>query len=290
MKLTNKIGVIADAFKLPIHESLQKAREVGADGVQIFATRGEMLPENLNAAARRELRKYIRSLGLEVSALCGDFARYGFQNQADNPEVIARSKAILDLANDLGSNVVTTHIGLLPEDENSDVYKAMFEACCEAGEYAERRGSFFAIETGAIPALSLKHFLDALPNRGIAVNFDPANVAMILGEDATQSYQVLKDSVVHTHVKDGVQKKKVPVEWIYSSYGTPPAPPEIKAEIKARNVYAETPLGEGDVDFDRYFAAIEQSGYTGYLTVEREGGGNPFDDILKAVQFIRKYQ
>jgi sugar phosphate isomerase/epimerase len=290
MKLKNKIGVIVDAFKLPIREGLLNAKELGVDGVQIFAVKGEMLPENINTPMRKELKAYIHSLGLEVSALCGDFARYGFQNRLDNPEVLARSKAILDLANDLGSNIVTTHIGLLPEDEGSDIYLAMFEACCDAGEYAMHRGSYFAIETGAIPAIRLKHFLDSLPNKGIAVNYDPANVAMILGEDATESYEVLKDYVVHTHVKDGIQKKKLPVEWIYSSFGTPTAPPEMKAEVKDGKVYTETPLGEGDVNFDRYFSTLEQSGYKGYLTVEREGGATPYEDIEKAVRFIRKYK
>ena len=47
------IGVMLDSFRLPVKEALKKAREVGASGVQIYATKGEMAPEALSAHARK---------------------------------------------------------------------------------------------------------------------------------------------------------------------------------------------------------------------------------------------
>ena len=44
-----KVGVFADNLGLGVHEGIRKAAEIGADGIQIFTTRGEMLPENLGA-------------------------------------------------------------------------------------------------------------------------------------------------------------------------------------------------------------------------------------------------
>ena len=58
----------------------------------------------------------IRSNGLVVSALCGDFGQ-GFGDSEKNPELIERSKRVLDLAKDLETDVVTTHIGVVPEDD-----------------------------------------------------------------------------------------------------------------------------------------------------------------------------
>ena len=43
------IGVIVDSFRLPIKDAVRKAAEVGAQGIQVYATRGEMAPENMNA-------------------------------------------------------------------------------------------------------------------------------------------------------------------------------------------------------------------------------------------------
>ena len=69
-----KIGIITDSFRLGLRESLKKAADLGADGVQIYAVSGEMAPEALDAQARRDLKSYIGDLGLEVSALCGMMA------------------------------------------------------------------------------------------------------------------------------------------------------------------------------------------------------------------------
>lgn len=76
----NKIGVIVDSFKLGVKAGLVKAKEVGAEGVQIFAVQGEFAPESLSPAARREWRSFISSLGLEISALVGDLGGHGFQD------------------------------------------------------------------------------------------------------------------------------------------------------------------------------------------------------------------
>src|SRR4051794_31622092 len=107
LSLNNKIGVIVDSFGIGVLEGLKKAKEVSADGVQIYAVSGEMDPATLTAVKRRELRSYIDDLGLEISALCGDLAGHGFQDAKVNPDKIEKSKRILDLAVELGSSIVT---------------------------------------------------------------------------------------------------------------------------------------------------------------------------------------
>lgn len=178
----NKIGVIVDSFRVGVREGLRRARAIGADGVQIYAVDGEMDPAGLTAAARAELRAYIASLGLEISALCGDLGGHGFQDRAANAAKIEKSKRILDLALDLGTNIVTTHIGIVPDDRDGPVYDAMQRACRELGEYASSLGGYFAIETGHERASYLRAFLDTLGGRGVSVNFDPANMVMVTGD------------------------------------------------------------------------------------------------------------
>lgn len=48
----------------------------------------------------------------------------------------------------------------------------------------------------------------------------------------------------------------------------------------------ELPLGEGDVNFEKYLNALRDIGYDGYLTIEREVGENPVADIEHAVKFL----
>ncbi|MGO4698389.1 sugar phosphate isomerase/epimerase family protein [Paenibacillus sp. 2TAB26] len=291
VNIGNPIGVIVDSFGVGVKEGLKKAKEVGAEGVQIYTVSGEMDPANLGAAARRELKAYIDSLGLEISALCGDLGGHGFQDKSFNEEKVEKSKRILDLALDLGTTIVTTHIGIVPEDQDGEVFAVMQEACRELNEYASSMKAYFAIETGPETAAHLKGFLDTLGGRGVSVNFDPANMVMVTGDDPAEGVRLLKDYVVHTHVKDGIRRKVVDPRMVYGALGYEPMDHAKIAEmVSTGQFFRELPLGEGNVDFDRYFTALKEIGYNGYLTIEREVGDQPETDIRKAVQFIKSFR
>lgn len=291
MKLANKIGVIVDSFRIGIGEGLKKAKEVGADGVQIYAVSGEMDPANLSADARKELKAYISDLGLEISALCGDLGGHGFQDKDANPAKVEKSKRILDLALELGTNVVTTHIGIVPEDVQSEVYHSLQTSCEELGQYAKSVGAYFAVETGPERAAHLKSFLDTLGSNGVSVNFDPANMVMVTGDDPVQGVYLLKDYIVHTHVKDGIRLREVDPREVYGALGYEPMDHgKISRMVTAGEMFKEVPLGEGQVPFEAYFAALQDIGYAGYLTIEREVGDRPEADIRKAVEFINRFK
>ncbi|WP_442601266.1 sugar phosphate isomerase/epimerase family protein [Paenibacillus sp. KN14-4R] len=291
MQLTNRIGVIVDSFRLPLRVGLQRAKSVGADGVQIYAVQGEMDPANLSATDRAELKKYIADLGLDIAALCGDLGGHGFQDHSVNPMKIEKSKRILDLAVELGTNVVTTHIGIVPEDNQGEIYTNMQQACEELGVYANSMNAYFAVETGPERASHLKSFLDSLSTKGVSVNFDPANMVMVTGDDPVAGVKLLKDYIVHTHVKDGLQIQPVDPRSVYGSLGYEGMDHEKIAKMVASGeFFKEVPLGQGKVDFPAYFAALQEIGYKGYLTIEREVGENAEADIAQAVEFIKGFK
>ncbi len=278
------IGVMVDSFRIPIYDAVVKAREVGADGIQVYVVAGEMAVENMDAAKRREFRKHVEANGLAISALCGDLGGHGFQLQAEDEWKIAKSKAIVDLAVELGTTVVTTHIGVIPEDTSSPVYANMKAVCAELGKYAEARGVHFAIETGPEPAVRLRDFLVDVSSRGIGVNLDPANLVMVQNDDPVQAVYTLKDFIFHTHAKDGVQYKPCDPVKVYDAFAD--------GGVEGLNIgelFNELPLGEGKVDWTRYLAALAEVGYHGYLTIEREVGANPEADIRTAVNFLKAH-
>ncbi|MBM7573454.1 sugar phosphate isomerase/epimerase family protein [Aquibacillus albus] len=291
-KISNKIGVIVDSFGLPIKEGLSLAKDIGADGIQIYAVEGEMDPTNLTPSARKEMKKNIESLDLDISALCGDLGGNGFQDKVKNPLKIEKSKRILDLAVELGTNIVTTHIGIVPEDKNSFIYEEMQRACEELGVYAKSLGAYFAIETGPEPAGRLKSFLDTLSTNGVSVNFDPANMIMVTGDDPVLGVRTLKDYIVHTHIKDGIKLKPVDPRDVYGmlGYGNGTDHNEIAEMVASGEYFRELPLGEGSLDFDRYLEALKDIGYEGYLTIEREVKTDPVKDISEAIKFMDKFR
>jgi len=255
-----KVGVMIESFRLGIEEGIKKAAEIGADGFQIYVTSGDMEPSRMSQTARGDFVHFVASQGLVISALCGDYG-HGFLDAAKNDELVTKSKECVDLAVDLGTNVVTTHIGTLPEDENDPKWRACYEAISELSQYGEAKGVCFATETGPEPAEHLLRFLESIQSTGIKANYDPANLVM-RGFDALGGVKVLKDYIVHTHAKDGVR---------------------VDGEGK------EVPLGEGDVNFPKYLALLDEIGYDGFLTIEREVGDDPVRDIVKAVEFLRGF-
>ena len=278
-----KIGVIVDSFRCNnIRDGILKAKEVGAEGIQIYAVSGPMHPDNLSAAERKDLLSFIKEQGLTVSALCGDLGG-GFANETENPAKIALSKKIMDLAVDLEAPVVTTHIGVVPADPEHPRYSVMQKACEELAFYGDKVGACFAIETGPETAITLKAFLDSLTSRGVRVNLDPARFVMVTGDDPVAAVYTLKDYIVHTHGKDGIRLRENDPEVVYGMHN------DDSEQAQQEAGYLEKPLGEGHVDFDNYMKALNDIGYEGYLTIEREVGDNPEEDIIKAVHFLEKY-
>lgn len=276
------IGVMVESFRTDFGTALKLARQVGAQGIQMYASRGERTPDTLNASARRELLDRVKSEGLVFSALCGDFGK-GFGVREQNAELIEKSKRVMDMAKELETDVVTTHIGVVPTDPNHDRYKIMQEACHELAEYADSLGGHFAIETGPETASTLKGFLDGLGSKGVAVNFDPANFVMVTGDDPVRGVRTLADYIVHTHAKDGRKLLDVPPEVIYGVV----EPVDIEDVIAEGAAFEELPLGKGSVDFPGWLKALEEIGYKGFLTIEREVGADPTADITLAADTLR---
>lgn len=274
------VGAMLESFRLPKEEALKAAKEMGVEGVQVYATYGELSPKKLVGQARKDFLNMVKDNGLVISALCGDLG-HGFGDAEKNPQLVADSKMIVDLAKELETDVITTHIGVVPTDPKHPRYAIMQDACGQLAEYADSVGAHFAVETGPETSAVLGDFLDGLHSTGVGVNLDPANLVMVTGDDPAKAVHRLKKYIVHTHAKDGKKLYDKDPEKIYG----------IVADdaLVTDPAFIELALGDGDVPWERYLAALEEIGYKGFLTIEREVGENPIADIKKAADFLKNY-
>jgi len=247
----------------PLKKTVPIAASVGAKGIQAYSSFGELTPENMTDAGIKEWLDLVKSHGMVFSAICGDLGGHGFEDAEDNKSRVERSKRIMDLAKKLECDIVTTHIGTLPEEENAKK-EVMRKACRELALYADSIGSAFAVETGPETAVVLLDFLDSLGAGGVRVNYDPANLVMVVADDPVKGVHTLGKYIVHTHAKDGIQLTADPVTW------------------------EEVPLGKGGVKWDDYLKALNAVGFNGFLTIEREVGDTPEADIRMAADFLRE--
>lgn len=279
-----KVGIIVESFRLPFREAVKKAAELGADGIQAYVTYGELAYDTMTADKIREINSIVEDSGLVFSALCGDFGT-GFADAENNPFYVDRSKRVLELALKLNTNVVTTHIGTVPEEE-CEKKEIMRKACRELALYGDSIGAAFAVETGPETGAILGGFLDSLEAGGVRVNFDPANLVMVAGDRPENALKHLGKYIVHTHAKDGIKLDGNLRRDIKVTIGDEAVGHEQLMAMGSQ--YLELPLGDGDVNFDTYLPALRDTGFDGFLTIEREVGDSPEKDISMAVGFLRE--
>ena len=283
-----KIGAMLESFRLGFRGGVEKAASIGVDGIQADATYSEIAPEKMNAEKIKEALDIVNSNGLVFSALCGDFGQ-GFTDPDKNKIYVEKSKRILDLSMELGCKIVTTHIGTVPAEE-CKTKEIMRSACRELAEYADSVGAVFAVETGPEKGKILADFLDSLGASGVRVNFDPANLVMCVDDRPEEALKYLGKYVVHTHAKDGIMLEKKINEAKKVNKDALQINEEAKkhaAMMEMGEKYLELPLGKGDVNFDIYLPALKATGFDGFLTIEREVGDSPVDDISYAVNFLK---
>ncbi|HXS97795.1 MAG TPA: sugar phosphate isomerase/epimerase family protein [Candidatus Limnocylindrales bacterium] len=201
----------------------------------------------------------LRDSGVTVRTV---FAAYEGEDYADIPTVQrtvgfvppetrdareARTYEVIDFAGSIGAPSFACHIGAIaPHDHDAVLHlvRRIADRCAAAG-------LSFALETGQETAPELLRFMDEVARPNLGINFDPANMILYGTGDPIEAFELLAPQVVSVHAKDGVY------------------PPKSQPEALG----AETPLGQGAVDFPRFVSALKGADYSGQLFVEREGVG-----------------
>lgn len=252
-----KKGIILESFKTDYEKAIALAIELGFEGIQFYGN--YYTPD---------------SVPLTVSAVCAEIDGDSFETY--NSERIEKTKEIMLLSKKLGCSIVTTHIGVV-NLENADMKKAIEEI----GAFGEKIGVSLAIETGPEKCTTLKQFIEGLNTKNVGVNLDPANLVMVTDDDPVKGIYTLKDHILHVHIKDGVMLKKTDPKVIYDFFASGGI-----GDLRLDEYFRETPLGEGNVDLKGVISALSDIGYDGFLTIERETGNTPVEDIKKAIIYL----
>lgn len=258
-----KVGAFLSSFRLDFQSALDKAQSIGLDGIQLSNLKNEINVEDISEKKAEEIRRLFCDHNLAISSVCGDIGGFALDNEAEAKNRIARTKKIMEATKLLGSTIVQTHIGFIPEDFNHPKVVIMRKCMEEIGKYGRKIGVVLATETGPEPASTMKRFLDTVQIPTIKVNYDPANLVMN-GFDCIGGVAELKDYIVHTHAKDGRKKE----------------------DAKGRK---EQPLGQGEVNFPKYIQAMDAIGFKGFYVIEREVGETPDKDIAEAKRFLDQF-
>jgi sugar phosphate isomerase/epimerase len=255
---TGNIGIQLASLRMPLKQALLTASQLGARGVEIDA-RNMLKPQELSRTGVRHLRKILDDLNLRVCAI-GFQTRRGYDVLEQLEQRIDGTKRAMDMAFQLGAQVVVNHVGAVPAEPQGASWETMFQALADIGRHGQHTGVWLAAETGSEDGQRLKALIEALPSGALAVNFDPGNL-VVNGHSPRDALGLLADHVRHVHATDGVRDL-------------------------AQNRGLSTSLGRGTVDFPELIGALEEHQYRGYYTVEREPSANVVTEIAHAVRYL----
>lgn len=253
-----KIGVQLASLRQPFKKALQTAARLGAVAVEIDG-RSELKPRDLTRTGVRHIRKTLDDLNLRVCAV-GFRTRRGYNVAEDLEQRVAATKEAMQMAYDLGANVVVNQVGRIPSEHEGREWDLLLQALSDLGQHGQRVGALLAARTGSEDPEELKKLIDALPAGAIGVDLDPGNL-IINGFSAREAAEKLGAHVLHVHARDGVRDL-------------------------ARGRGLEVPLGRGSADFPELLGVLEEHLYRGYLTIERENAADPLVEVGQAVEYL----
>jgi len=248
------IGVFA-SIDAGLGVKLEVAQELGVPTIQLHAP-AQATRTDENAARFLE---QIKGLGLTLTCVFGGFEG---ESYADIPTVVktvglvppetraARTqemKEIADFAKKLNCSAVALHLGFVPHDTDDPLYAETIAVTQDLCNHCKANGQTLHLETGQETADGLLQFIEDTKCDNLFVNFDPANMILYGSGEPIEALGKIGQFVKSVHCKDGVWSEK-PGE----TFG------------------AEKPLGEGDVGMENYLRKLQEIGYDGPLTIERE--------------------
>jgi sugar phosphate isomerase/epimerase len=241
----------------PLKTALVVASRLGAAGVQLDA-RSEIKPSEMSGTGRRQFLHVLSETGLQVASLDFPLRRRLW----DAERLDARLEALketMQFAYELKARTVTVRLGGLPEEADSAAQALLGDLLNDLARHGNRVGVTLAVGPGREPAGRLSEVLAKVTEGPIGVNFDPATAVMV-GASPVESLQTLRQFVAHVMIRDAVR------------------------DLEGGGV--EVPVGRGDVPWEEVLALLQETGYSGWLTVDRTQGEDHSGDAGRAIQYL----
>jgi len=282
-------GVWRGHARLSVDEFLDKAKQLGFDGVMLVAKRPHVSPLDYDADARKALRRKIEGLGLELVCMAGytDFTAGVDKAGIPNVEIQAAYVGeVAKLAKDLGTNMVRVFTGYerpgVPFDKQ---YALVVEGLKLAGQKAAEHGVTLAVQNHHDIAShhEMMYWLLKevnLPNVKAAFDAWTPTLEGMSPRQIRAAVLKMKPFIVHTTAAQYVRQPRFHYEHEFTNF--------IEDEALIRAV----PIDRGIIDYKTFINALKEIGYQGYIAYEMcevlDGGGD-IENLDKTAKVFLEY-
>jgi sugar phosphate isomerase/epimerase len=249
------IGVFA-SIDAGLGVKLEVAHELKIPTIQLHAP---AQPTRTPANAHRFLDR-LRQLNFQLTAVFGGFEGESYASIPITQQTVglvppqtraartAEMKEIADFAKLLNCSVVALHLGFVPHSRPGDAeYDGIIAITRDLCDHCAGNGQSLHLETGQETADGLLRFLSDVGRSNLFVNFDPANMILYGSGEPISALRTIGRYVKSVHCKDATWSANPGRDW-----------------------GQEVPLGKGQVGMREYLSALQDIGYDGPLTIERE--------------------
>lgn len=254
-----KLSFSTNAFvRHSVFEAVERIASCGYDGVEILADNPHLYADTVTDSNLQRLRELVHRTGIHVANINANTAvgYYGrdfweplFEPSLANPDPLKRawrvsySKKCIDLAVALGAPCVSLTSGrMVPGISPETSMVLLQDSLSEVLDYATEKEILVGIEyePGLLVenSVELAALMESMGAPHLGANLDLGH-SHVLGEDPDEVVARLAPRIFHIHLED----------------------------IRSRKHYHLIP-GDGDMDFNAIFSALQRSSYEGFLTVE----------------------
>jgi sugar phosphate isomerase/epimerase len=248
-----KLAFSTNAFKrYSLYDSIKEIAKIGYRGVEILCDTPHAYPPDFEDGKVNLLKETVASCGLQISNL-NAFTLYAMgdvyhpswiDDEYSRQARIQHTINCIRLASKVGAkNLSTEPGGPLPASSDRRLLQKIFvEGLKAAAMVAEKEGIVLLVEPE--PGLLIensgqfKEIIDEVSSDWVKLNFDISHFYCV-NEDPAKLVYELSDYIVHFHL----------------------------ADISNR-VHNHLVPGRGEIDFKAVFSAMNDVGYSGFVTVE----------------------
>jgi sugar phosphate isomerase/epimerase len=267
-----KLGLVVKLEEMGIEASFQKVHSLGLPTCQVSTYEPDTYATPESA---EQMAKLSKELNIEINAVWAGWSGRCVWDNYEGPVTVGlvptntrkerceMVKKGSDLAKRLGTEIVTTHVGFIPENPQDPVYTGLIDHLQDVAKYCKENNQWFCFETGQETPTTLLRTIEDIGMDNIGVNFDFANLILYGKASPDYAADILGPFIKSVHIKDG----RYPTE--------------------TRKLGEETPIGEGDANIPKLIEKLFAFGFEGPLTIERElGGQEQIDEVKKAISYL----
>jgi sugar phosphate isomerase/epimerase len=210
-----------------------------------------------------QVKRQTADLGLKLAV-------YSIGNDFFQPDAAARAtqlaglKAGVDTANALEVNILRVFSGNAKEGYAlQDGLDWIVDGLAAGAAYAQEHGVVLALENHGLMAGrsdQVRGMIELVNSPALRANLDTGNF-LLVGQNPTTAARQLGNLIALVHLKDFRRAGADETTHVYKGLDG--------------LGYTGTVVGEGEVDLPAILALLRQAGYTGWLSLEYEGGQNP---------------